>query len=77
LKSAPVAVDGTDAGEAVDKWWESEHGGDRRPLRRDEPPLALGRVAGAGDPGCTLARLNERPQRIEEREARARDLIDV
>jgi hypothetical protein len=26
LKSAPVAADGQDAGEAVDKKWESEHG---------------------------------------------------
>jgi hypothetical protein len=26
LKSAPVAIDGQDAGEAVDKHWESEHG---------------------------------------------------
>jgi hypothetical protein len=26
LKSAPVAADGQDAGEAVDRKWESEHG---------------------------------------------------
>jgi phage terminase large subunit len=77
LKSAPIAVDGMDAGEAVDKKWEGEHGHGVASLRygamsRPSPSAGLPEPESV-DPRA--ARAAERLKRIEEREAR--DLIDV
>jgi hypothetical protein len=76
LKSAPVAVDGIDAGEAVDKRWESEHGHAIAAARygaMSRPSPSAGLPPEIQD--ARMARINERLKQIEEREAS--DLIDV
>jgi hypothetical protein len=77
LKSAPVAVDGIDAGEAVDRKWESEHGHAVAAARygamsRPSPSAGLPEPE-PEDP--RMDRALERLKRIEEREAR--DLIEL
>jgi phage terminase large subunit len=77
LRSAPVAVDGIDAGEAVDRKWESAHGHAVAAARygamsRPSPSAGLPQPE-PDDP--RMARINARLKRIEQREAR--DLIDV
>ena len=77
LKSAPVAVEGVDAGEAIDRKWESAHGHAVAAARygamtRPSPS------AGPLDPGPVDPREEraiERLKLIEERETR--DLIDA
>jgi hypothetical protein len=77
LKSAPVAVDGVDAGEAVDRKWESAHGHAVAAARygaMSRPSPSAGLPEPEPD-DLRMARINERLRRIEEREAR--DLVDV
>jgi hypothetical protein len=77
LKSAPIAVEGVEIGEAVDKKWEGEHGHAVAALRygamrRPSPSAGLPEPE-SDDP--RKARVARRLEQIAKREER--DLIDV